>query len=110
MTSLQIIDVQILHHQCANQTQNCVEFRESGVNQGVGEHIVSLADTDDTVGANLTLTDGRNHADQADAETDTEDDETVFRCSTHLAEKHEERHKSVDTLCCRKCRQNHKVT
>ena len=58
MTSLQIIDVQILHHQSTNQTQNCVEFRESGVDQGVGEHIVSLADAHDTVGTNLTLTDG----------------------------------------------------
>ena len=58
MTSPQTIDVQILHHQSANQAQNCVEFWESGVDQGVGEHIVSLADTDDTVGANLTLTDG----------------------------------------------------
>ena len=46
-----------LHHQSTNQTQNCVKFRESGVDQSVGENIVSLAHTDDTVGANLTLTD-----------------------------------------------------
>ena len=63
MTSLQISYGLRLHHQGANQAQNRVEFRKSGVNQCVGEHIVALAHTDDTVSADLTLADeiGRAH-------------------------------------------------
>ena len=99
-----------LHHQGTDKAQNCVEFWESGVDKGVGEHIVALAHTDDTVGADLTLTDGRDHTDQADAETDTEDHETVFRICLHLAEKHEECHETVDTLGSRQCRQHQEAT
>ena len=99
-----------LHHQGTDKTQNCVEFRESGVDKGVGEHIVALAHTDDTVGAHLTLTDGRNHTDQADAEADAEDHKTVFRICLHLAEKHEERHETINTLGSRQCRQHQEAT
>ncbi len=47
-----------LNHQSGNQGQDGVEFRQSGVDHGVGLHIVTLSDTHDTVGANLSLTDG----------------------------------------------------
>ena len=47
-----------LHHQRTDQSQNRVELRESGVDKGVCEHIVTLAYAHDTVGADLTLTNG----------------------------------------------------
>ena len=75
----------ILHHQSSYQSQNRVELWKSGVNQGVGEHVVSLAHTHDTVGANLSLTHGRNHADQAHAEANAEDYQTLCRVGFHLA-------------------------
>ena len=98
-----------LHHQSAHKAQDSVELRQSGVNQRVGEHVVTLAHADDTVGANLTLTDGRNHADQAHAEAHAEDDETLRRVSLHLAQQHEECHKAVDALRGRQCRQHHEI-
>lgn len=45
-------------HNCSNQCEDGVELRKCSVDEGVGHYIVSLALTDDTVGADLTLTDG----------------------------------------------------
>ena len=41
-----------------NESKNCVELRESGVDHGVGLDVVALADVYVAVGAELTLTDG----------------------------------------------------
>lgn len=49
---------QTLHHKCTHEGEDGVELRKCGIDKGVGEHVVSLAHTYDTVCANLTLTDG----------------------------------------------------
>ena len=48
----------VLYHEGSYETEDGVELRESCVDEGVGEHVVSLAYTYDTVCADLTLTDG----------------------------------------------------
>ena len=32
----------LVGHDGANKTQDCVEFRESGVDEGVGDYVVAL--------------------------------------------------------------------
>ena len=96
-------------HQSAHKAQDSIELGKSCINQRVGEHVVTLAHTNDTVGANLSLTHGRNHADQTHTETHAKDDETLRRISFHLAKQHEECHKAVDTLRGRLCRQHHDI-
>lgn len=54
----------LLHHQYSHQSQDSVEFRQSSVNHGVSLYIVSLRDTYDTAGRNLTLTDSREQTNQ----------------------------------------------
>ena len=54
-----------LDHERCNESKNCVELRESGVDHGVGLDVVALADAYDTVGADLTLTDGGHEAYEA---------------------------------------------
>ena len=50
-----------LCHNGADESKDGVELRKGGVDKGVGEHVVTLADADDTVGADHTLTDRRDH-------------------------------------------------
>ena len=52
--------------ECSDETEDGVEFRESGVDHGVGHYVVALADSYDTVGANLSLTDCRHKTYDAD--------------------------------------------
>lgn len=54
----------LLHHQYSHQSQDSVELRQSSVNHGVSLYIVSLRDTYDTAGRNLTLTDSREQTNQ----------------------------------------------
>lgn len=54
----------LLHHQYSHQSQDSVEFRQSSVDHGVSLYIVSLRDTYDTAGRNLTLTDSREQTNQ----------------------------------------------
>ena len=56
-----VCEIRFLYHKCTHETENRVELRKGGVDQGVGEHIVTLADADDTVCCNLTLTDSGEH-------------------------------------------------
>ena len=103
------------NHQCADKAQDSVELGKSGVDQRVGEHVVTLADADDTVGTDLTLTDGRDHTGETHAEAHAKDDEALRRvlgCNSllHLAQQHEEGHKAIDTLGGRQCRQHHEIT
>ena len=46
-----------LSHNRSDESKDGVELRKGGVDKCVGEHIVTLADADDTVGADHTLTD-----------------------------------------------------
>ena len=45
--------VMTLDHERCNESKNCAELRESGVDHGVGLDVVALADAYDTVGADL---------------------------------------------------------
>ena len=58
------------HHQCADEAQDSVEFGKSGIDQRVGEHVVTLGNADDTVGADLALADGGDQTDDTDAQAD----------------------------------------
>ena len=57
-----------MRQNCAHKAQNGVEFRESGVDKGVGDNVVALGDTYDTVGADLTLADAGNEDADASGE------------------------------------------
>ena len=58
MMSYPAMPEMLFDHERCNESKNCVELRESGVDHGVGLDVVALADAYDTVGADLTLTDG----------------------------------------------------
>ena len=92
-------------HQGGDKGQDGVELRQGRVDECIGQDIVSLGEADDTVGADLTLADGRDEADKADSETDTEQDSPVS--GEILAEPHQECHETVEALCGRKCRKDH---
>ena len=61
-----------MRHDRTDQTEDRVELRESGVDQGVGEHVVALGHADDTVGADLALADGGEQAGGAHGDADAE--------------------------------------
>ena len=63
----------VLDHQSADEAEDGVEFRESGVDKGIGEYIVTLAYTYNTVCANLALTDGGDHTNKTYAKADAKD-------------------------------------
>ncbi len=48
-----------------SQSYDSVKFGEYGENQRIAEYVVSLADSGDTVGANLSLTDSGEQRDQS---------------------------------------------
>ena len=83
---------------CSNQAQNCVEFRESGVDEGVGDNVVTLGDAYDTVGAYLTLTDAGDHAGETCGEAHTEADPSVDGSAGEFTHHNQECHEAVDTL------------
>ncbi len=82
----------------AYKTQNCVEFRESGVDEGVGDYVVTLGDAYDTVGAYLTLTDAGDHAGETCGEAYTEADPSVDGSAGEFTHHNQECHETVDTL------------
>ena len=97
----------LMRHNGTNQAQNCVEFRESGVDKGVGEDVVALRDTYDTVGANLTLTDAGKHANKTHGCSDSEAESAGDGAGGVFTKHQEESHEAVDTLCCRECGEHH---
>ena len=95
-------------HNCTYESKDGIELRKSSVDKGIGHNAVALALTNDTIGADLTLTDSREKAYETDCKTDTE------KLRTHNGEVRlednepkEESYEAVKTLCCRKSRENH---
>ena len=84
-----------LDEQSADECEDGVELGESGVDEGLGHHIVALGYTLDTCGADLALTDSGEHAAETDESTDTEDESAVGSYSTHEGE---EGHEAINTL------------
>ena len=80
------------------QTQNCVEFREGGVDEGVGDNVVALGDAYDTVGANLTLTNTGNKDTDTCGKADAEADLSAESAAGVFTHHNKESHKAVDTL------------
>ena len=68
-----------LDQEGGDQREDGVEFRVSGEDHRVGLDVVALTDADDTVGADLTLADAGEQADQSHAETDAEEQRAVGR-------------------------------
>ena len=81
------------------QTQNCVEFRESGVDEGVSDNIVTLGDAHDTVGAYLALTDAGDKAGKTCGDANTEANPTAEVAAGVFTHHNQESYKAVDTLC-----------
>ena len=81
-----------------DQTQNCVEFRESGVDEGVGDDVVALGDAYDTVGAYLTLTDAGDHTGKTCGKANAEANPSVDGSAGEFTHHHQKSHKAVDTL------------
>ena len=100
----------LMCHDGTYQAQNCVEFRESGVDKGVGEDVVALGDAYDTVGAYLTLADTGQHANQTYGYTDTEAKGAGDSAGGEFTEHQEECYETVDTLSCGKSREHHVAT
>ena len=88
----------LMRKNCAYQTQNGVEFREGGVDEGVGHNVVALGDAYDTVGANLTLTDAGEEDADTSGKTDAETDPSVDGTAGVFTHHNKESHKAVDTL------------
>lgn len=80
------------------QTQNCVEFRESGVDEGVSDNVVTLGDAHDTVGAYLALTDTGNEAGKTCGNANTEANPSVDGAAGVFTHHNQESHEAVDTL------------
>ena len=102
--------IHVLHHQCTDESQNCIEFRESGVDKGVGEDVVALGYAHNTVGANLTLTNTGQHANQTYGYTDTEAKGAGDSAGGEFTKHQEECYEAVDTLSCGKSREHHVAT
>ena len=56
----------------SSQSNDSVKFREYGKNQCITKHVVSLADSCDTVCTNLSLTDSREQCNQSQSNTCTQ--------------------------------------
>ena len=94
----------------AYQAQNGVEFRESGVDEGVGHHVVALGYAHDTVGANLTLTDtGEQDADTC-SKAHTKANPSADGAAGVFAHHHQESHETVNTLGRGECGQQQVAT
>ena len=81
------------------QTQNCVELRESGVDEGVGDNVVTLGYAHDTVGADLALTDTGNEAGKTRGNAHTEANPTAEVAAGVFTHHNKKSHEAVDTLC-----------
>lgn len=113
--SLLYIDVKRLCVQCAcgqdeyEQTQDGVQLGEYSQHHGSTESVVAGTDGADTVGTNLSLTDGREQTYQTASQTYTEygasgDHVNIGSCKTL---QHEETYETVQTLRRGKCRETH---
>ena len=90
------------------ETEDGVELRKSGVDEGVCHHVVALGHSHDTVGADMALADAREEAYETYSETYTEaEHRVVHKPLVALEQPDEECHESVETLCCRKGGENH---
>ena len=49
----------------SSQSYDSIKFREYSKNQRIAEHIMSLSDSSDTIGTNLSLTDSREQSNQS---------------------------------------------
>lgn len=94
-----------LHQESGYKSQDGIKLRKCGVNHRIGLHIVSLRDAHNTVGTNLSLTDGGKQAYQTNTETHTKPQGTCF--SRHLAEVEQKGQEAVKSLCGRKRGKNH---
>ena len=99
-----------LCHNCTYQSENCIEFRKCGIDEGVGEYVVTLADADDAVCAYLALTDGGQHADKTYEDSDTENLKAERGICTHLSKHDEEGDESINALCGRNGGKDHVVS
>ena len=79
-----------MRHNGTDQAEDGVEFRESGVDQRVGEHVVALGHAHDTVGADLALTDGGKQTGNSDGDADAEAEGAGYGAGRELAEQDEE--------------------
>ena len=94
-----------LNHKGSYEGKDGVELRKGGVDHSVGLNVVTLADAHDTIGTYLTLTDGREKANQTHCEADAEKKRSLS--SEVLASLHEEGYEAVETLGGRHSRENH---
>ncbi len=91
--------VPVSDHEGCNQCKDCVEFRKGGVDERVGEHVMSLGKPYYTVGADLALSDGRYKADKTYTESHSEEYGAVS--GEVLAKPHQEGYETVEALCGR---------
>ena len=94
-------------HDCSDKAEDCVELRKCGVDQGIGENIVSLRNTDDTVGADLSLADSGDHTSETHGNADAKYKGAADRSGSEFAEHNEEGYETVDTLGCGKSGKDH---
>ena len=82
----------------AYKAKDGVEFREGGVDEGVGDNVVTLGDAYDTVGANLPLANaGKEDADTC-GKANTKADPSVDGTAGVFTHHNKESHKAVDAL------------
>ena len=62
----------LAHEEDAGEGYDGVELGEHGEDEGLTEDIVTLCDAGNTVGAHLTLTDGREEADKTEGKSATQ--------------------------------------
>ena len=93
-----------LYQEGGYKGQDGVELRQSGINHGVGLHVVSLRYSYNTVGTNLTLPDSGEEAYQTYANAYTTPQQRIF---CHLTKVQEESQETVKTLCSGKSGKNH---
>ena len=82
----------------AYKAKDGVEFREGGVDEGVGDNVVTLGDAYDTVGADLTLTDTGDENADARGKANAEADPSIEGATGVFTHHYKKSHKSVDTL------------
>ena len=79
-----------MRHNSTNKAKDGVELRKSRVDQRIGDDIVSLRDADDTVRANLALTDAGNHTCHTDGQAHAEAEQSADGAGSETAEHDEE--------------------
>lgn len=107
MDSLALLGSKIggnLYQESGYEGQDGIEFRQGGIDHGIGLHVVTLRYTYDTVGTNLTLTDGGEEANQSYTDTYTTPQQGIL---SHLTKVKQEGQEAVKALCSRKSGKNH---